>query len=68
MRVFKEGIRIRIIWESSDEEDVEKARDFFTKLTRQGWLTATYDGEYRRILDFKTDYGELWFIPISEGG
>jgi hypothetical protein len=68
MDVFEEGNRIRISWERTDEEDVNKAREFFEKLTRQSWIAASKQQEYRRILEFKSEYGELWFIPISEGG
>ena len=68
MNTSREGARIRLIWERGDGEDVEKARAFFVKLTRQGWLAARRDGEYKRVLEFKSDYGELWFIPLSEGG
>ncbi len=68
MKASKEGARIRLVWESGDKEDVERARKFFVELTRQGWLAARRDGEYKRVLEFKADYGELWFIPISEGG
>jgi len=68
MKASKEGARIRLTWESGDEEDVERAKELFMKLTRQGWLAARRDGEYRRVLEFRPEYGELWFIPISEGG
>jgi len=68
MNVFEEGNRIRISWETTDEEDVNKAREYFEKLTRQSWIAASKQQEYRRILEFKPEYGELLFIPISEGG
>jgi hypothetical protein len=68
MKTSKEGARIRLTWQRDEEGDVEEAREFFTKLTRQGWLAARRDGEYRRVLEFRPEYGELWFIPISEGG
>jgi len=53
-----------------DAEDVEKARMFFMKLTNQGWLavSSARKGKPRRILEFKPEYGELCFIPLSEGG
>lgn len=68
MQVHEEGTRIRLTWETENEDDVEKARDHFTKLTRQCWVAARKNGELRRILEFKPEYGELWFIHISEGG
>jgi len=68
MKVSKEGSRIRLTWVCEDGEDVERARELFMKFTRQGWLAARRDGEYKRVLEFRPDYGELWFIPISEGG
>ena len=68
MKTSKEGAWIRVTWEKGDEEDIERARSFFMKLTRQGWLAARRDGEYRRVLEFRPEHGELWFIPFSEGG
>ena len=68
MEITKDGIRIKLSWDSGSEDDIEKAMNFFTKLTRQGWLAARRDDEFRRVLDFDPDYEELWFIPISEGG
>jgi hypothetical protein len=68
MRASKEGTRIKLTWNSDNEEDTEKAGTFFLKLTKQGWLAAKFDGKYRRVLEFIPDYGELWFIPLSEGG
>ena len=68
MKTSEEGARIRLTWDSRDEEDVERARGFFAKLTGQGWLAARRNGEYRRVLEFDPEYGELWFIPLSEGG
>lgn len=68
MKVTEEGSRKRITWDRNDARDVAEARDFFTKLTRQGWLAATREGTFKRALDFKPEYSELWFIPISEGG
>jgi len=68
MDILKEGTKIVLTWRIKDAEDVEAAKGFFTKLTKQGWLAARRDGELRRILEFKPEYGELWFIPLSEGG
>ena len=71
LNISKEDTKIRIAWEKADAKDVEKARTFFTKLTRQGWLPVPVSGRtdgLRRILEFKPEYGELCFIPLSEGG
>ena len=68
MKVSEENTRIRLTWETDNVEDIEKARDFFSGLTRQGWLAVRSDGESKRVLDFRPEYGELWFIPIAEGG
>jgi len=68
MKVSEEGIRRRLTWQANDEKDVEEARDYFMKLTRQGWLAARHNGEYKRILTFVPEYGEIWFIPLAEGG
>jgi len=66
--VSREGSRIVIRWVPEDPIEVEEARRFFVRLTREGWLAAKHNGELRRILEFKPEYGELWFIPLSEGG
>ena len=68
MKISKEGTKIILTWE---REDVEKAKTFFTKLTRQGWFAVPVSrdkGKLRRILEFEPEYGELCFIPLSEGG
>jgi len=68
MKVFEEGIAKKISWTIDDNEDVSKARSFFTELTRQGWLAVKKNGEDKRVLEFKPEYGELMFIPLIEGG
>ena len=68
MKVSKEGTRIKIAWRKENSKDVERARDFFMELTRQNWLAAKRNSELQRILEFKSEYGELWFIPLVEGG
>ena len=71
MNISKEGTKIVLTWEREDAEDVEEARTFFTKLTRQGWFAVPVSrdkGKLGRILEFEPEYGELCFIPLSEGG
>jgi len=71
LKISKEGTKIILTWEREDAEDVEKAKTFFTKLTRQGWFAVPVSrdkGKLRRILEFEPEYGELCFIPLSEGG
>ena len=68
MEVHEEGIARKMTWKSEDEDDVTKALQFYMKLTRQGWLAARKNREYHRVLEFKPEFGELWFIPITEGG
>lgn len=68
MKVSREGAKIILEWSVEDDEDVKKAREFFIKLTRQGWFAAVHDGIFRRVLEFREEYGKLWFIPLSEGG
>ncbi len=68
VNISKEGTKIILTWRIEDAKDFEEARGFFIKLTKQGWLAARRNGELRRILEFKPEYGELWFIPLSEGG
>jgi len=68
VNVSKVGSEILLTWENEDAEDVEKAREFFIKLAKQGWLAARRNSGFQRILEFEPEYGELWFIPLSEGG
>ena len=67
MKFTKDDRKIILVWEKENDEDVEKAKMYFNKLTKQGWL-ATKSERKLRILEFKPEYGELWFIPLSEGG
>ncbi len=57
-----------LTWKREDTEDVEKATAFFIKQTRQGWLAVKHNGKPQRILEFKPEYGKIWFLPLSEGG
>jgi hypothetical protein len=68
MKIVEEGSQVRVTWEIKDEDDVDRARRYFTKLTNQGWIAATRNDEYKRILVFQPQLGELWFIPMAEGG
>ena len=68
MKISKQGSKIKIVWDPRDSEDIETAMEFFLNQTRQGWLAAVYHAEYQRILEFDSEYGELWFIPLIEGG
>lgn len=68
MEITEEGARVRLTWQIKDRDDVERARKHFTKLTNQGWIAATRNDEYKRILAFEPERGELWFIPMAEGG
>ena len=70
LNTSKEGTKIILAWERDDAEDIEKAKTFFKKLTRQGWFAVPVSrdkSKLRRILEFK-EYGKLCFIPLSEGG
>jgi hypothetical protein len=68
MKASKEGARVKLIWNTIDAEDIEEAEAFFVKLTKQGWLALKFEGKYSRVVEFIPDLGELWFIPLSEGG
>jgi len=68
VNVSRKGANIILAWDRGDPEDVEKAESFFAELTRQGWLAARRENKLQRVLTFKPEYGELWFIPLSEGG
>ena len=68
MKVSKDDAKIILTWRKDGAEDVAKARDFFRNLTKQGWLATRRSGGLQRILDFKSEYEELIFIPFAEGG
>jgi len=68
MQILRVGSRIRITWKTTSPRDVDEAREFFSRQTKQGWLAARRNSEYRRVLGFSPEHGELWFIPLSEGG
>jgi len=68
LNVSEEGAKIVLSWETEDLRDVQKAKDIFMKLTRQGWLAARRNDGLRRTLEFNPEDGELYFIPLAEGG
>ena len=68
MKVSERGGGILLTWNKDDIKDVEKAKVFFDKQTKQGWLALKRNHEFQRILEFKPEYRELRFIPLSEGG
>jgi hypothetical protein len=68
MIIYEEGITRRLTWNREDKEDVKKAMEFFTNITKQGWLAVKKGDGYERILEFKSQDGEICFIPIVEGG
>jgi len=71
LKVKREGTRISITWRNTSTDDVEKARELYVKLTKEGWLatlTSKDENKQQRILEFKPEYESLLFIPLSEGG
>jgi len=68
LNITKENTKITIKWAIEDIEDVEKARKYFMKLIRQGWIATKRNNKLQRILEFKPEHRELLFIPLSEGG
>lgn len=68
MNISKDGAKIILLWKKDDADDVAKARDFFRNLTKQGWLATRRSCGLQRVLDFKSEYEELIFIPLAEGG
>ena len=68
MKTSRKGSKIILEWVLKTSKTLGKVEGFFVKLTRQGWLAAVNNGALRRVLDFKAEYGRLWFIPLSEGG
>jgi len=68
MNIRKDGSKIMLTWNIKDPEDVEKARDFFVTLTREGWFATKRNSKLQRVLEFNPEHRELWLIPLSEGG
>ena len=68
MQIVDHGEKKQIIWDIEDPEDAKKAYDAFLQYIKQGWIAAIRDEELKRVLEFQAKYGELWFIPLAEGG
>ena len=68
LNISKKGVRVFLTWKKEDPRDVARAKRFFVKLTRQGWIAAKYNGELTRVLEFMPEYEELLFMPLIEGG
>ena len=68
MKVSKKGLMVIVNWNTAETKDIEEARNFFIKLSKQGWMAAKFNGELKRVLEFKPEYEKLWFLPIIEGG
>jgi hypothetical protein len=58
----------RLIWDINDLNEIREARDIFFKYVKQGWIAAVSEDEFKRVLKFSSSYGEIWFIPLAEGG
>jgi hypothetical protein len=68
MQIVDHGEKKHMIWDIEDPEDVKKAYDTFLQYVKQGWIAAIRDKDLKRVLEFQAEYGELWFIPLAEGG
>ena len=71
MKVKREGAKVIVTWQRTNVEDVEKAKELFAKLTREGWLAFLLledKNRQQRIFKFDPEHTKLWFIPLSEGG
>jgi hypothetical protein len=71
LKVKREGAKVIVTWQRTNVEDVEKSRELFVKLTREGWLAFLLlddENNQQRILEFNPEHGRLRFIPLSEGG
>ena len=68
MKVSEDGIIRKVTWAIDDKDDVSKAQSIFIELTQQGWLAFKRNGDYKRILEFEPEHGELLFMPLIEGG
>jgi len=68
MNVTEERTLVHITWRGDDEEDVRRARELFEKYTKQAWVATKKDGEFKRILEFRPNYEDLWFFPIVDAG
>jgi hypothetical protein len=57
-----------MIWDINDPNEIWEARNTFFEYVKQGWIAAVREGELKRVLKFSSSYGEIWFIPLAEGG
>jgi hypothetical protein len=63
-----QGSKKRMIWDINDPNEIWEARNTFFEYVKQGWIAAVREGELKRVLKFSSSYGEIWFIPLAEGG
>jgi hypothetical protein len=68
LKVSEDGIIKKVTWTIDDKDDISKAQSTFIQLTTHGWLAFKRNGEYKQILEFKPEHGELLFMPSIEGG
>jgi hypothetical protein len=63
-----QGSKKRLIWDINNPNETRDAQDIFFKYVKQGWIAAVREDELKRVLKFNSSYGEIWFIPLAEGG
>ena len=68
MEITGQGSKKRMIWDINNPTEVREARETFFKFVKQGWIAAVRGEELKRVLKFSSSYGEIWFIPLVEGG
>ena len=68
MELTNQGSKKRMIWDINDPNEIREARNTFFKYVKQGWLAVVHEEELKRVLKFSSSYGEIWFIPLVEGG
>ena len=68
MELTDQGSKKILKWDINDLKEIKEARDIFFKYVKQGWIAAVHEDELKRVLKFSSSYGEIWFIPLAEGG
>ncbi|MEM3873486.1 MAG: hypothetical protein QXE05_13080 [Nitrososphaeria archaeon] len=68
MKIKNKGTMIVIEWDVNSSEEIKEANEYFSNLTRQGWIAVIENDKPTRLLEFKKDVGKILFIPLAEGG
>ncbi len=67
---MNKSVVIRLVWDRRNPEEVKAAEAKFREHVRGGWLAYYLDANKERVqvFVFNPDLGEVFLIPLVEGG